>query len=457
MSFTYQDAVQHLLWLGHEGRALKWDLDNIRAVLEALGHPEQRFASVHIAGTNGKGSVAAMLESILRVACPERSRRTAYRTGLYTSPHLVRINERIRVSGVETGDDDFATAFAAVERAIEPLLARGVLPGHPSFFETLTAMAFWHFHQARVELAVLEVGMGGRLDATNVITPRVAVVTQIDFDHERYLGHSLEQIAAEKAGIIKAGVPVVSAAGHPVAREVIRARAAELRAPLVELDAAFRVEKLETLDFGRYTFDLVGDDFRLHLAPALRGRVQIRNAATAAAAARLLASQGLEIAPEAIAQGIAEAHWPGRLERVACSPDVFLDGAHNPAAVRELIRFWDEHCRGRRIHLVFGTMRDKAVEEIADLLFPRAHSLILTQASTPRAASPAALARLARELNPNVILEPSPAEALARARAGAAPDDLVFVAGSLYLVGEIKKALSTPRPEPNGVAVHQPA
>lgn len=435
MPFSYDEAVQHLLWLGHEGRALKWDLNNTRAVLERLAHPERSWPSVHIAGTNGKGSVAAMLEAMLRAA--------GYRTGLYTSPHLVRINERIRVNSAEIADPEFAAAFAAVEPEIEALLVRGALPGHPSYFETLTAMAFSHFQQAGVEVAVLEVGMGGRLDATNVVTPRVCVITQIDFDHERYLGHSLEQIAGEKAGIIKPGVPVVSAPQSGAAQEVIRERAAALGAPLVEIDSAYRVEKLQLADLGRYQFELVADaDFRLPLAPVLRGRVQIRNAVTAVAAARLLDAQGLPLTPEAIARGIAEVRWPGRLEHVGHSPDIFLDGAHNPAAMRELVSFWDEHCRGRKIHLVFGAMRDKAVGEIADLLFPRAASLILTQANSPRAASVAALARLAQTLNASVLVEPDPERALARACALAGPTDMVFVTGSLYLVGEVKKALA---------------
>ncbi|MFQ5927953.1 MAG: bifunctional folylpolyglutamate synthase/dihydrofolate synthase [Terriglobia bacterium] len=435
MPSSYADAVQHLLWLGHEARAQKWDLNNIRVLLARLGHPEQSFASIHIAGTNGKGSVAAMLASILRVA--------GYRTGLYTSPHLVRINERIQVNGAEIADENFAAAFSAVEREVEALLARGALPDQPSYFETLTAMAFWHFRQAGVEVAVLEAGMGGRLDATNVVTPRVAIITQVDFDHERFLGHSLAQIATEKAGILKPGVPVVAAANHRVAQRVIRARAAEVRAPLIELDAAYSLEQLRPTDLGRYKFELAGKaGFRLRLAPALRGRVQVRNAATAVAAVQLLRAQGMRVTPDAIARGITETHWPGRLELVGREPDVFLDGAHNPAAMRELARFWDEHCRGRNIHLVFATMRDKAVEEIADRIFPRAASVILTQAHSSRAASAHALAPLARTLNSNVLIEPEPERALARACGRAQPADMVFVTGSLYLVGEVKRALA---------------
>jgi len=440
MSFTYEEAVQRLAWLGHEGRALKWDLKNIRAVLAALGNPEQAWRSVHIAGTNGKGSVAAMLDSILRAA--------GYRTGLYTSPHLVRINERIRVAGTEISDREFAAAFTAVEGITEALLARGDLRDHPSFFETLTAMACWHFRETGVEVALLEVGMGGRLDATNVVTSLVSIITQVDFDHERYLGSSLEQIAGEKAGILKPGVPAVIAAAHPAALQIIRERAAAVGAPVVELDADYCAEPVRPRGDGLYEAELMAaDGFHLRLAPGLRGRAQVRNAATAAVAARLLNVGGLPLPAEAVVRGIAEVRWPGRLECVGTSPAVYLDGAHNPAAARELLRFWEEECSGRNIHLVFGAMRDKAVEEMADLLFHQPVSVTLTQADSPRAASAEALARLARTLNPRVFVEPDPVRAFFQARALATPQDVVFVAGSLYLVGVVKKALRA-QPEP---------
>ncbi|MCI0403209.1 MAG: bifunctional folylpolyglutamate synthase/dihydrofolate synthase [Acidobacteria bacterium] len=433
MSLTYAQAVQRLEWLGHEGRSLKWDLNNVRAVLERLGHPERRFASVHVAGTNGKGSVAAMVESILRAA--------GARTGLYTSPHLERINERIAAGGTPVGDTDFAAAFNAVADAIESLLAEARLPNHPSFFETLTAMAFWHFAQAGAKVAVLEVGMGGRLDATNVVTPEVAVITSIDFDHERYLGHSIEQIAAEKSGIIKPAVPVVDAAEHPLARSVVAARAAELRAPVVDVET-YWPEAASVSDFGRYQFDAcAADGFRLRLSPSLRGAFQTRNALTALAAVRELTRRGWAIPAEAIATGIAAATWPGRLELVRRDPLVFLDGAHNPAGARQVLLFWEEHLASRRIHLVYGTVREKAVGEIAELLFPPAASVTLTEPATPRAAGAESLADLVRSLNPNVRLERDPAQALARALDSAGRDDVVFVTGSLFLVGDCRKTL----------------
>ncbi len=434
MSFTYSEAVQRLLWLGHEGSGLKWDVNNVRAALDRLRNPERRFASVHIAGTNGKGSVAAMTESILRAA--------GHRTGLYTSPHLERINERIVVGGEPISDAGFATAFGAVAAAVEALLAESTIPNHPSFFETMTAMAFWHFALAGVEVAVLEVGMGGRLDATNVVTPEVAAITSIDFDHERYLGHSIEQIAAEKAGIIKAGVPVINAAENPHARAVVAARAAEVGAPTVDLDSEYRAEGVRHKDFGLHEFTARAiDGWAMKLAPSLRGDFQVRNALVAAAMARQLSTRAWKVSNESIAAGVARTHWPGRLELARREPLVFLDGAHNPAGARQVVRFWEEHLRGRRIHLVYGTVREKAVGEMAEVLFPRAASVTLTQAETPRAASAESLRPLAQALNTNVFVEPEPAQALASAMARAGADSTIFVTGSLFLVGDCRRVL----------------
>ena len=434
MSVTYAEAVQRLLWLGHEGRALKWDLNNVRAVLARLGNPERRFASVHIAGTNGKGSVAAMTESILRAA--------GYSTALYTSPNLERMNERIAVSGQAISEPEFAAAFNAVAESVEGLLAENTLPDHPSFFETITAIAFWHFAQAGVEVAVLEVGMGGRLDATNIVAPEVSVITSIDFDHERYLGNSIGQIAGEKAGIIKPGAPVINGAENPTAKAVVAARAAQVGAPEVDLDTEYSAADIGSHDFGLYRFTACArDGFALPLAPPLRGGFQVRNALVATAVARQLASSGWKIDPAAMARGIGQVQWPGRLELVRREPLVFLDGAHNPAGARQVARFWEEHLSGRRIHLVYGTVREKAVGEMAELLFPHAASIILTQAATPRAASAESLRPLAQALNENVRVEPEPAQALASAMGRAAAEDVVFVTGSLFLVGDCRRAL----------------
>src|ERR1700732_4386019 len=254
-----------------------------------MGHPERAYASAHIAGTNGKGSTAAMLASIVQAS--------GVPCGLYTSPHLLRMNERIRLNGAEISDQQFAASFTRVLAVIEELLASGTLAAHPTYFECVTAMAFDFFAHAGTEIAVIEVVVGGRLDSTNVIVPEVAAITQIDFDHENFLGHSIEEIAAEKAGIIKPGAWVVSGAENPAAREVIRRRAADQGARLVEIDEICRVSHLSAED-GRYRFQArLADDLgtgsrrELKIALPLAGRFQVRNAVTAITAVRLLAQR----------------------------------------------------------------------------------------------------------------------------------------------------------------------
>lgn len=431
---TYDEAVRYLLALGGElaaprqPRVAKFDLRNITALAAHLGSPHRAVPCVHIAGTNGKGSTAAMLESILRHA--------GLRTGLYTSPHLERINERIAVNGGEISDADFAAAFARIRHAIEELLAAGPdaggLAAHPTFFECVTAMAFDHFARKKLDFVVYEVGMGGRLDSTNIVQPEVAVITQIDFDHENYLGHSIEQIAAEKAGIIKPGVPVVCAAGRAEARAVIARRAAEANAPLVDIDdrtqaGPSRLKPMTSREAG------------ISLHPSLAGRFQLRNALAAARAALQLRERGFEISDEAINVGIAQTRWPGRLERIAENPDVYFDGAHNPAGARELLIFWDEALANRRIVLIYGAVRDKAVDEITGLLFPRAAHVICTQPRSTRAISAAHLAEIGSHATRRCEAIADPGEALARALQLAGPDDVVFATGSLYLVGDLRR------------------
>ncbi len=433
----YAAAVRYLLSLGRElaaptqASAAKFDLENIRILAERLGHPERAYPSVHIAGTNGKGSTAAMLESILRAA--------SFRTGLYTSPHLERINERIRVAGEEISDEAFAGSFSRLRELIEELLASGRLRAHPTYFECLTAMAFEYFARARVEFAVFEVGLGGRLDASNVVQPAVTLLTPIDFDHENFLGHSLAEIAGEKAGVLKPGVPVVVAAQRPEAFAVIAERAARLGCPVIEADSAYRVTS-ESWEDGcaRAVVSETATDWRIDLRLGLRGRFQLRNALTAVAAARLLRARGYSVPDDAISRGIATAHWPGRLELLRDGPAVYLDGAHNPGAARELAAFWEEHLAGRRILLVFGAMRDKAVDEIAGLLFPRAAAVIFTEPNSPRAISAARLAHVVGHHAQRHEVVAGPGEAVERALELAGPGDVVFITGSLYLVGALR-------------------
>jgi dihydrofolate synthase/folylpolyglutamate synthase len=434
---NYEESVRALMALGRElaapqqAHVQKFGLENISKLAEALGNPHRAMPCAHIAGTNGKGSTAAMLDSILRAA--------GLRTGLYTSPHLERINERIRIGGEDISDEDFAAAWTRVQRAIESLLAAGELAAHPTYFECVTAMAFVAFAESGVDFAIYEVGLGGRLDATNIVAPEVAVITSIDFDHEDFLGHSIEEIASEKAGIIKPGAWVVSSAERPEARAVIARLCKELDARLVEIDTAWRVEET---DGSGGCYRAVAAPLHSHktlaIEPPLPGRFQIRNALAAAAAAHLLGERGFLIDDRAIAGGIRAARWPGRLERLRERPAVYLDGTHNPAGARELLKFWQENFEGRRILLVYGAMRDKAVDEIAGLLFPAADLVVLTEPRQPRAISAPLLAEMTSHLAGNFIVVPDPGEALERAIAMASSEDAVFATGSLYLVGDLR-------------------
>lgn len=435
---NYEESVRALLALGRElavprqARVQKFGLENITVLAGGLGNPQRTIPCVHVAGTNGKGSTAAMLESILRAA--------GLRTGLYTSPHLERINERIRICGTEISDDEFAGLWNRIHETIERLLASGMLHAHPTFFECTTAMAFLAFSAEAVDMAAYEVGLGGRLDATNIVRPEVAIITPIDFDHESFLGHSIQEIASEKAGIIKPGTRVVSSVERREAREVISRRCEEASARLVEIDAAWELRDV-SLSEGCYRAVARSAAFRreILLEPSLPGRFQLRNALAAATAALLLEEGGFSIGNASIARAIATARWPGRLERVAERPAIYIDGTHNPAGARELVRFWQENFQGRRIHLVYGAMRDKAVDEVAGLLFPHAETVVFTEVRQPRAISAALLADMTSDFAKRHSVICDPEDALEHALRLAQPEDAIFVTGSLYLAGELRQ------------------
>jgi dihydrofolate synthase / folylpolyglutamate synthase len=434
---NYDAAVRYLLSLGRElaaptrAAAAKFDLENSTILAERLGRPDRAYPSAHIAGTNGKGSTAAFLESILRHA--------DFRTGLNTSPHLERINERIRIHGEEISDDAFAETFTRIHALIEELLAAGKLRAHPTYFECVTAMAFESFARERVEFGVFEVGLGGRLDATNILHPVVSIITRIDFDHENFLGHSLQEIAREKAGILKPSAPVVLAEQRPEAREVILARAKELGCPVIETPNFFHIDR-EFMQDGcvRAHVTEIASGASFEVAPSLPGSFQLQNALNAVAAARFLQNRGFRITGEAITHGIANVVWPGRLEKLQSNPAVYLDGAHNPSAARELAAFLEQNFPGRRIWLLYAALRDKAVDEVAGLLFPRAEEVIFTAPRTSRAVSAAQLAEIAGHHAARFSVIPEAEQALDYALAKAAPDDAVFITGSLYLVGQLR-------------------
>lgn len=435
---NYDETVRALYALGRElasprqARVQKFALDNISTLARALGNPHLAVPCAHIAGTNGKGSAAAFLEAILRAA--------GMRTGLYTSPHLERINERIRIAGEDIADEAFAAAWTRIQGVIEALLASGELAAHPTFFECVTAIAIVAFAERPVDFGVYEVGLGGRLDATNIVQPEIGVIMPVDFDHEAFLGYSIEEIAAEKAGIIKPGGWIVSARQREEARRVIERRAAELGARVWNVDQEWSLENVESRDgFYSTTATHKPSGARLRIEPSLAGRFQIDNALAAATAAILLRERGHRISDSAIEEGIASARWPGRLERVAAHPAIYFDGAHNPAAARELRKFWDEELAGKRILLIYGAMRDKSVDEIAGVLFPRAERVFLTQPRQPRAISVELLAEMTAGLAQSAEMVSEPAVALERALAAAGPNDVIFITGSLFLVGDLRR------------------
>jgi len=428
---NYPDSVQFLYALGNEIKTAKFGLERIHAVLEALGRPQDRCRFVHVAGTNGKGSTCAMIESALAAA--------GHRTGLFTSPHLAEPTERILIGGRPISAADFAAAFDLVHTTVERLLAAGVIDLHTTYFETVTAMAFVVFAQQATDRVVLEVGLGGRLDATNVIRPELCVITPIDFDHEQYLGRSLEAIAGEKAGILKAGVPAVFSRQRPEAAGVLERRAAELGVPVART-ADWSMDHLE-IDARASGFQMAGQvrglpsTLRIHCP--LAGEHQVENAATAA-----VALSQLGVAPDAIETGIARTVWPGRLEHVSERPEIILDGAHNPAGARALAAYIDRFYSRRRVRLIYGAMRDKAVAEIGGILFPKAWQVIVTAPHQSRALAPEALGTVADHANLQVAA--SLAEALELVR-DAAPDDAVFITGSLFLVAEARTLLGVAR------------
>jgi dihydrofolate synthase / folylpolyglutamate synthase len=420
---TYPQSVRFLYGLGNESRSAKLGLETVAGLLARLGDPHRAARFIHVAGTNGKGSVCAMLESVLRAA--------GVRTGLFTSPHLIEPTERIQIDGCPVSSVLFAQAFDRVHALAETMLAAGALAAHPTYFETVTLMAFLLFRDLGATTVVLEVGLGGRLDATNVVEPEVSVITPIDYDHEAFLGKSLEAIAAEKAGIIKRGVPVVLGPQRPNVAALLEARAAELAAPVFQY-SDWQAQELQ-LDAHGSRFTAAGSR-RLHIGCPLAGEHQVANALTAIAALDLL-----NIPSEAIEAGIRATRWPGRLERVSERPEMLLDGANNPAGASALARHIQRFYSGRRLWLVYGAMRDKAVSEVAGILFPYARTVVLTAPAHPRAVRPEALAALVD--HPDLRTAPVLSDALEIVRREAAPQDAVFITGSLFLVGEARALL----------------
>lgn len=428
---SYQSTIDHLFGLQKHG--IKFGLANSRELMRLLGDPHEQFRSVHIAGTNGKGSTAAFLAGMLMAA--------GYRVGLYTSPHLVSFTERIRINGAPVTEARVVELADRVRSRYEGLASTEGGPFTPTFFEVTTAMAFAHFAEERIDVAVIEAGMGGRLDSTNVIRPLVSVITNIDVEHTEYLGDTIEKIAAEKAGIIKKGIPVVTGAVQSEAVAVIERTAAAAGSPVLRMPKDFGAE---TLSAGpEQTFEYRGIAMRLAgLRIAMLGQHQIGNACLALAAAECVRQAGMEIPEKAIRTGLANAAWEGRLEQAAERPDVYLDGAHNPASARVLADALRElRKKYRRVVLVLGILMDKDYRGIISQLVPLADRVVVTKPHYSRALDADSLAAEIGVLQSRTVAAASVAEAIDIARRDAGPDGLVLITGSLYTVGDARAVL----------------
>jgi dihydrofolate synthase/folylpolyglutamate synthase len=448
---TFEQSLSYLLSLGHETLAIKLGLANTQRLLKALGNPHKHFSSVQIAGTNGKGSTAVMLESICRAA--------GIRTGLFTSPHLISITERISIAGQQISRDEFARLTSRVKSTAEELVTQRDLETLPTFFEHVTAIALLAFCEAKVELAILETGLGGRLDSTTAAGAEIVAITPIAMDHEEYLGDTLARIAAEKAAIIRPEVTAVVAWQPPEALEVILEECERCRIEprlIPDIGTIFGLSSAhepgaphsqilpEATEDGRLCVALRTSHHRYESVwLGLRGRHQVTNAAVAIALAESLRERGFEISPDAVKCGIESAAHPGRLEFWEARPPMLFDGAHNPAAARALRDFLNEFVK-QPITMIFGAMRDKALSEMAATLFPKARAVILTELDNPRAASIETLKAAApRDFDQtNVHQAPSVEEALLIAQDITAGDGLICVTGSLYLIGAVQEILS---------------
>jgi dihydrofolate synthase/folylpolyglutamate synthase len=422
---TFDEAVKYLLSLGNEVLAMKLGLENITRLLAALHHPQNNYFKVQVAGTNGKGSTCAFLESICLAA--------GISTGLATSPHLVSITERIRINGHEIGEEEFARHATKIRETAESLVADGVLEAVPTYFEQVTAIALYSFAKAGVQLAVLETGLGGRLDATTAAKAEIAVITRIDYDHQEILGHTLAEIAAEKAAIIRPDSLVVVAPQDPEARGVIEKAGAGKG---VRITHGFVADIAGVEDKGTLSVDFrTAKDAYRNVRPGLSGRHQVENAGTAILTAEVL-SKRFPISRQNIIHGLETAVHKGRLE---FQGNFLFDGAHNVAGAEALASYLDEFA-GKRTTMIFGAMRDKDIEKITRILFPRASYLILVAPDNPRAVPTSELRKYVP--GKKTAVEASVEEALKIALTKTPSEDIICVTGSLYLVGEAQKVLN---------------
>lgn len=402
---------------------IKLGLDVIGNILTGLGNPQKNFLCVHIAGTNGKGSIAATLSSILS--------ESGFKVGLYTSPHLVSFNERICINNNPVSNNDIVEAYQAVLNVLSS-------DRHPTFFELATAMALYLFNRQKVDWAIIETGMGGRLDATNIINPEISIISNISVEHQKYLGSRLSQIAFEKGGIIKKNSPVITGAKQKSAVSVLKDIAEKQSAPFYCRGKDFYTRLYKNKEF---TYFGISNTWR-NLRTALIGKHQINNAALVLAACELLNQNKTDIPLQCIRDGLLKTRWPGRLEKVSDSPVIILDGAHNLAAVRKLADFLIQNLDKRKTTLILGILDDKPYSAMLHTLLPLCSRVILTSPKIDRVINPEKLYPVAEKIVKNIIIIHDVDKAVSHAVKTASPDEAICIAGSLYVVGEAKEALN---------------
>jgi dihydrofolate synthase/folylpolyglutamate synthase len=401
---------------------IKPGLSRITDILKSLDNPQDNFSCIHVAGTNGKGSIASALSSIFSAS--------GYKVGLYTSPHLVKFNERIRINNLPVSDRRIVESYNAVNKVIKNSL-------EATFFELSTAMSFYEFYRQKVDWAVIETGMGGRLDATNVIRPVISIISNISVEHKKYLGNTIEKIAGDKGGVIKKSVPVITGVKQKKAITVLEKTAAKQSAPFYRLGKDFRIRRNKDKTFNYSGINTVLKNMRT----GLPGSHQMDNAALVIAACEILNRNKTNFSLENIRQGLEQNKWPGRLEKISSSPHIILDGAHNLAGARMLAEFLSENMRDKNITLIIGILDDKPYASMLKSLLTVCARAILTRPEVERALSPEKLFRKANKIIQDIEIIPDVEEAVKHAIKISSASDVICIAGSLYLVGEAKQAL----------------
>lgn len=415
---SYNDCLKTIYGLRRFGIIL--GLTTIKNILKGLGNPHNSFKCIHVAGTNGKGSIASALASILY--------RSGYKVGLYTSPHLVRFNERILINNQPISDENVIASYEAVKKVHHG-------SREPTFFEFATAMAFYEFGRQKIDWAVIETGMGGRLDATNIIKPAISIISNISLEHRMYLGNTIAQIAGEKGGIIKKDSPVVTGVKQKNAISVLKEIADSKSAPFYRLGDAFRVRRSKNNSFTYFGIDNIWRD----MDTGLPGSYQVDNAALVLAACEVLTREkAAQVTIKNIKDGLARNKWPGRLEIASNSPFILLDGAHNLCAAKNLAKFLAKDLAERKIILILGILDDKPYSAMLRHLLPVCDKAILTRAKSDRAIPPEKLYSIAKKIVPDSQIIPDVGEAVKHAIKIASTDEAICIAGSLYVVGEAK-------------------